>query len=187
VTDTDGQPLAPMGDPLPDDAARLLERYPHRDGYLLQLFRVFANSTRFLRKGVPNLLDKESPLSLREREIVTLRVTAQLDCEYEWGVHVTAFAEAAGLTPAQVEATRLGDESSPVWSSDEALLVEVVDALCRDATLSDAVRRRFQRSWDAAQQLEILAVAGTYHTVSYVARVARLPGEAFGARFPDAG
>lgn len=179
--------LAPMGDPLPPEAERLLATYPRRDGYLLQLFRVFAHSTRFLRKGVPNLLDRESPISLREREIVVLRTTANLGCEYEWGVHVTAFGEAAGFTPEQVAATRAGDARASVWTADEALLVEVVDALCSDATLDDALRERFQQRWDAAQQLEILALTGTYHTVSYVARVARLPGEAFGARFPDAG
>lgn len=53
--------------------------------YLLQLFRVFANSPRFLKKGALNLLDKDSPLTLRQREIVILRVCANNDCEYEWG------------------------------------------------------------------------------------------------------
>ena len=35
------------------------------------------------------------PLSLREREIVIDRTCALTGCEYEWGVHVAIFAEAA--------------------------------------------------------------------------------------------
>ena len=81
--------LNPIKEPFPEDIVKLLSRYPKIDGYLLTLFRTFANSQRFLEKGVPNLLDEESPLKIRDREIVILRVTANNNCEYEWGIHVT--------------------------------------------------------------------------------------------------
>lgn len=56
------------------EISKILEKYPRgKDRYLLKLFRVFANSLRFLdKKGVFNLLDVDSPLSLREREIMAL-------------------------------------------------------------------------------------------------------------------
>ena len=94
-------PLAPLPEPWPEDIAAMLAKYPSSDGYILSLFRTFANSKRFLQKGVPNLLDRDSPLPLRMREIVILRVTANLHCAYEWGVHVAIFTKAAGFTPAQ--------------------------------------------------------------------------------------
>ena len=68
--------LSPVSEPFQPDIAVALAAYPQQDGYILSLFRTFANSLRFLKKGVPNLLDRESPLSLRTREIVILRVTA---------------------------------------------------------------------------------------------------------------
>jgi alkylhydroperoxidase family enzyme len=92
------QTLTPIEPPYASNIEAILKNYPKQQGYLLKLFRVFANSERFLLKGVPNLLDKDSPISLREREIVILRVCANNACEYEWGVHVTIFSQHANLT-----------------------------------------------------------------------------------------
>lgn len=178
------QRLAPRQEPYPEDVAELLKRYPQRGGYLLTLFRTFAHSKRFLEKGVANLLDAESPLSLRQREIVILRVTANLDCEYEWGVHVAAFGRQAGFTEAQIAATRLGGGEEPIWSDEERLLLRVVDEICRDGRVSDDSLPKLQSVWSLEQQLEILALCGAYHTVSFVANTARLPPEPFAPRFP---
>ena len=102
-------PLRPQTDAdLSDELKETLSRYPAGpDGSTLTLFRVFANSERFLSgKGVANLLDRHSPLSLRERELVILRVTGRLACEYEWGVHVAAFSRLAGLSAPEISWAR---------------------------------------------------------------------------------
>lgn len=176
--------LAPIEEPFANDVAAILAQYPQRDGYILKLFRVFANSVRFLTKGVPNLLDKESPLSMRERELVILRVTANLNCEYEWGVHVTAFATHVGFTEEQVAATKTGGTSSDCWTESEQLLLEAVDELCKGGRVEPATYARLADAYSKEQQLEILALAGAYHTVSFVANTSALEGEPFGAQFP---
>jgi alkylhydroperoxidase family enzyme len=178
--------LSPVADPIPAGAAERLKRYPRLDGYLLTLFRTFANSERFLEKGVPNLLDAASPLTLRQREIVILRVTARNDCEYEWGVHVAALASKAGFTPEQVRATRLFDADASCWSAEENLLIRAVDELWGGGRIEDATLAAFQQAFNLEQQLEIMALCGAYHTVSFVANTARLAPEPFAARFPDA-
>jgi len=177
--------LAPLEPPYETETERLLTRYPRRDGELLSLFRVFANSARFLKKGVANLLDRDSPLSMREREIVILRVTANRGCEYEWGVHVAAFAAHVGLDRSAVAATRSAVQPESAWTEREALLIRVVDGLCAAGGLDDATQTRFESSFGVEEQLEILALAGNYQTVSFVANVARLPPEPFAARFAD--
>lgn len=177
--------LAPVEPPFPESLARLLDAYPKQDGYLLSLFRVFANSERFLRKGVPNLLDKDSPLDLRSREIVILRVTGNLNCAYEWGVHAAIFARAAKLTGEQVAATRLGPPDAPCWNGREAALLAAIDSLCRSGTLDDALLAAFRRDWNPGEQLEILALCGAYSTISFVANVSRLPPETFASPFPE--
>ena len=68
------QPLTPLQPPFPEAVNAILESYPKQNGYLLKLFRVFARGPRFLRKGVLNLLDADSPLTLRDRELVKLRM-----------------------------------------------------------------------------------------------------------------
>jgi len=176
--------LKPLEAPFEPDIEHILKSYPNQDGYILSLFRTFANSIRFLKKGVPNLLDKESPLDLRTREIVILRTTANRNCEYEWGVHVTVFSKAARLSKEQIRATRL--DQSECWSPAELSLVSAIDQLCVSSTLDARTLRQFQSAWSNEQQLEILALIGVYSTISYVANVAQLPSETFGAKFPHA-
>ena len=176
--------LKPLEEPYSPEAAEILKTYPQQGGYLLTLFRTFANSVRFLKKGVANLLDAESPLTLRQREIVILRTTANCDCEYEWGVHVAAFAKRAQLTEAQVAATKSGVFDDPCWSREESVLLCAIDELCVDAAITPPTLEEVQAIYTREQQLEILALVGNYHTVSFVANTARLAPEPFGARFP---
>ena len=179
--------LAPVEPPYSPEIAKVLSQYPQgSDGYIIKLFRVFANSRRFLtQKGVVNLLDKESPLTLREREIVILRVTANNDCEYEWGVHVNVFSKHAKLTDEQVIATRLGKGSDECWTSEDALLIRCVDDLCAYSKVLDENFDGFCEQWDLTQQLEILALCGNYHTISFVANSARIEIEPGAPRFPS--
>ena len=178
--------LIPLDPPYPKPIEETLAKYPQSDGYILRLFRTFALSERFLNgHGVNNFLDNKSPLTIREREIVINRTCANLNCEYEWGVHVSIFAKAANLTDEQIRATRQGDHKSKCWSNEDALLIETVDALCINATIQDDLLDRFQSKWTHEQQLEILALVGNYHTVSFVANTARLEPEEFGTPFPS--
>lgn len=177
-------PLRPLAEPFAPEIAALLAHYPRQDGYLLTLFRTFANSARFLRKGVSNLLDKESPLPLRVRELVILRVTALLGCEYEWGVHAAVFARAAGIDAGQLAAITARPLIAADWAEAEAALLAAVDQLVAAGRLDAAARARFAADWTAAQQLEIIALVGNYHTVSMVANVAQLAPEPFAQRFP---
>lgn len=177
--------LAPLEPPFPPEVDAILATYPQLDGYIIALFRTFANSIRFLRKAVPNLLDKESPLDLRTREIVILRTTANRNCEYEWGVHVAVFAKAAGLSEEQIQATHVG--SADDWQGREARLIAAIDRLCCDGNLDTQRLAHFRSDWNREEQLEILALIGTYTTISLVANSAELPPEPFAARFPDRG
>jgi hypothetical protein len=187
MTDTTKIPgtnsLQPVESPYSKEVTLMFEHFPKRDGYILKIFRVFANSTRFLKKGVVNLLDRESPLTMRLRELVILRVTANINCEYEWGVHVAAFGAYVDFGEAELHATQHCDHHADCWASVESLLVQVVDELCVSATLNDDLRQRFQETFSNEQQLEVLALCGNYHTVSFVANVSRIAPEDFAARF----
>ena len=176
--------LVPITEPYPEAIAAILDRYPKIDGYTLSLFRTFANSQRFLEKCVANLLDEESPLTLRQREIVILRTCANLRCEYEWGVHVTVFAEAAGFDDAQVASTTSSTADRSLWDSDDAMLLAVVDDICEKGSPAAERRQWFESALGREAQLELLALVGNYHTISFVAKTAELPPELFAARFP---
>jgi alkylhydroperoxidase family enzyme len=152
----------------------------------LMLFRVMAGNPRAWEKFRAGSLLDRGPLGLREREIVIDRTTALTNCEYEWGVHVATFAEAAHLTEEQVRATVLGPADAPCWSAAEQAMIATVDALHARATLSDAEFAALSAHYDDAKIFEIILLCGFYRTVSYLANGLDLPLEAKAARFPRA-
>jgi alkylhydroperoxidase family enzyme len=177
--------LAPLQPPYPPEIQQQFDRIM-RGAPPLILFRTIARSARAWQKfSAGGLLDR-GPLSLREREIVIDRTCARTGCEYEWGVHVTAFAAAAHLTDAQIRATVLGDAADPCWSDAEQALISAVDALHFRVTLSDAEFAALAAHYDEAKILEIMLLCGFYRTVSYLANGLALPLEATAARFPKA-
>jgi alkylhydroperoxidase family enzyme len=148
----------------------------------LVLFRTMARNPRVLhRMFAANLLDKGS-VSLREREILILRTCARCGCEYEWGVHVTLFAGAAGLDQPQIDATSEG-AVSPVWTEHEATLIRLADELHDDAGVSDTTWRALAAQSSEEQILEMIALCGCYHMISFMANATRLAPEGFAARF----
>jgi hypothetical protein len=150
----------------------------------LTLFRVIAGNARAWEKfRAASLLDA-GPLSLREREIVIDRTCARTRCEYEWGVHIAIFAEAARLTDEQISATVLGSADAACWSAAEQALISAVDALHDRATLSDAEFEALSAHYDDAKVFEIILLCGCYRTVSYLANGLALPLEEKAARFP---
>jgi Carboxymuconolactone decarboxylase family len=175
--------LAPLDPPYAPEIQQQFDRIM-RGAPPLLLFRSIAVSPRAWEKfSAGGLLDR-GPLSLREREIVIDRTCARTGCEYEWGVHVAAFAAAARLTDAQIRATVLGEATDPCWSAAEQALLSAVDALHLRATLDDAEFAALSAHYDEPKILEILLLCGFYRTVSYLANGLALPLEANAARFP---
>jgi alkylhydroperoxidase family enzyme len=142
----------------------------------LALFRTLARSSMLFERMRPlgaGLLAKGA-LAPRDRETVILRTCARCGAEYEWGVHVTAFARPLGLSDAEIAATRDGGPD---------LLLLAADELHDRGTLSDAVLAALRQRFSDEQILEILALAGFYHLISYLANGARVPLEPWAERF----
>jgi alkylhydroperoxidase family enzyme len=175
--------IAPLDPPYAPEIQQQFDRIM-RGAPPLLLFRVMAGHARAWEKfRAGGLLDR-GPLTLREREIVIDRTCARNGCEYEWGVHVAAFAQAAELTEAQIRATVSGTVDESCWSTAEQAMIAAVDALHDRATLSDAEFKALSAHYDADQILEIILLCGFYRTVAYLANALALPLEEKAARFP---
>ncbi len=179
--------IAPAEPPYEPQIAAALERIMPAGVPPLVLFRTMARSSRvFSRMFAGALLDK-GPLSLRQREIVIDRTTARLGCEYEWGVHVTFFAEPADFTPEHIAATVTGRSDAGCWSADEQALIALVDDLVDQRTIGEATWTALSAHFDEPQILEAIALVGFYHTISFLCRGLDLPLESYAARFPVTG
>ena len=175
--------IAPLEPPYAPDIQTQFDRIM-RGAPPLMLFRVIAGNARAWEKFRAGSLLDRGPLSLREREIVIDRTCARTGCEYEWGVHVATFAQAAHLTEEQVRATVTGPADAGCWSPAEQALIAAVDALHARATLSDAEFAALSAHYDDARIFEIVLLCGFYRTVSYLANGLALPLEEKAARFP---
>jgi alkylhydroperoxidase family enzyme len=176
--------IAPLDPPYAPDVQAQFDRIM-RGAPPLTLFRVMAGHSRAWDKfRAGGLLDR-GPLDLRQREIVIDRTCALTACEYEWGVHVAAFARPARLTDEEVAAIVHESADAPCWTGAERALIGAVDALHHRATLSDQEFEALSAHYDEDQILEIMLLCGFYRTVSYLANGLALPLEENAARFPD--
>ena len=102
------------------------------------------------------------------------------DCEYEDDWVYDQYFE----TPEQVAATAKVP-TDPVWSSDEQALIALVDDLVDRRKIAKATWNALAAHFDEAQVLEAIALAGYYHTISFLCVGLELPLEPYGARFPS--
>ncbi len=177
--------IAPL-DPPYDDATRKLFDVVMPEGMEpLTLFRTLATSPRifprFMRAGV---LDR-GPVAIRDRELVIHRTTARCRSEYEWGVHVTAFARPLGLSDEWIRATATAGAEDPIWTPAQAALVRLCDELHDTSGISDALWKELRGHFSEEQLLELIYTIGMYHAVSFLTNGLGLEPEAFGERFPD--
>lgn len=174
--------LAPLSQPYPPEAAAELAQMPADIG----LFRTVAHNPRVLsRWRGGGLLDRGS-IGLRQREILILRTTARLRAEYEWGVHVAFFGAKAKFSEAEVHATVHGDAAT--WSApEEAVLIAFADALIATGTVDDALWQQAAEHYKADQLIEIIALVGFYHLVSFTVNATGVALEPGAPRFPSVG
>ena len=175
--------IAPLDPPYSAPVAAALERIMPAGVPPLALFRTLAVNERvFLRVMAGGLLDRGS-ITLREREIVIDRTCARCGSEYEWGVHVAFFAERAHLSPAEVASTCAEPENG-AFLPRERLLLRLVDELHDTAQVSDALWQALAAEWTPEQLIELIALAGFYHLISFMTNAFRIPREVLRGPLP---
>ena len=175
--------MTPVAPPFSETVQNTLERLMPPGVSPLTLFTTLARSERaFSRFMAAGLLDK-GPLPLRDREIMIDRTCARCGSEYEWGVHIAFFAQSAALSAAQVAGTASLEVDPSHWSARDLLIVKMADKLHETSSIGDSLWVELSREFSDEQLLELILLAGFYHTVAYLTNGLRLPLESYGARF----
>jgi alkylhydroperoxidase family enzyme len=168
--------IAPAPQPLPSDVQRAVD-HVMRGNPPLALFTTMARDRRlFFKFFNSGLLDK-GHLTIRQREIVIDRVTATCGAEYEWGVHVSVFAAKAGLSEDQITSLTTGAPEDDCWENPDRVLIRLCDSLHSTCTVDDDLWAQLSADYSDEAILELLMLAGTYRTVSYLVNSLRLPLE----------
>ena len=179
--------IEPLHPPYSAEVAVELDRLMGRAAQPpLLLFRTLAKHLPLTRAwgtlGAHNLT--RGALTVRDRELLILRTCYLNGCEYEWGVHARIYAKAAGFTAEQWSATARPSFEEPGWSGHDRDVLEAADALHSTTSLAPELLERLRTDWDEAQFLEACEIAGFYHGVACIAKVAGVQLEDWGVRFP---
>ncbi|WP_394835566.1 carboxymuconolactone decarboxylase family protein [Pendulispora rubella] len=179
--------IAPLMPPYSPEVRTSLEKWmpPGAAVEPLVLFRTVARypllSDRM--RGLGAVFLGRGLLPKRVRELLILRTCARCQAEYEWGVHVTAFATSVGLDPEAVASTLRPASGEGL---DTAVL-RFADELHDTGTVSDATWETLASQFEPNAMLEMLSMVGFYHAISFIANATRLPLEPWAARMPAEG
>jgi 4-carboxymuconolactone decarboxylase len=180
--------ITPIMPPYDADTDAMLKKWMPPDSSVepLILFRVMARHPDLMSRMRPlgAAILGSTTLAPAEREILINRTCARCGCEYEWGVHVTGFGQAVGLSAETLAATATAPSDDPIWSERERLLIRLVDCLHETAAIPDDLWEGLADHWNEQQIIEMIVIVGWYHTISYLANGISLPREGWAARFP---
>jgi alkylhydroperoxidase family enzyme len=177
--------VPPAQPPFAPEVAAIIDRVVPAGLPPFALFTTIARDPRLFDRFVGRGYLGKGHLSLRQRELVIARVTAQCGSEYEWGIHIYFFAAEAGFGEPELRSIVHGGSHDPCWSEEDAVLLDLCDALHASCDIDDALWGRLTDRFTPEAVMELLMVAGNYRAVAYMTNALRLPLEDFAARFPS--
>jgi hypothetical protein len=183
--------IPPIDPPYADDVRAALDKWmpPGVGVEPLRLFRTLERHHDLADRlrGVGALfLGRRARAPTRLRELLVLRTCARAGAEYEWGVHVSAFAAATGLDEAIVRSTVLAAPSDLRRADvdDDHLALRLADELHDGANVGADLWSLLVARFDHAVILEMIAIVGFYRLVSTMTNALAIEHEPWAARFP---
>jgi alkylhydroperoxidase family enzyme len=180
----DSARVGPAAAPLPADIQDAIAAVMRGNDPLV-LFTTLARDRRLFFKFFSGGLLDRGHLTIRQREIVIDRVTAQCGAEYEWGVHIAAYAAKAGLDERQIASLLGAGARDDHWSDADRALIWLCDSLHESCAVDDELWESLARYHSDEAIIELLMLAGFYRMVSYVVNGLRLPLEPNAPRFAE--
>ncbi len=105
-----------------------------------------------------------STITVRDREIVILRIGFLCQAEYEWAQHVR-LARKVGISEDEINQIKAGPDADGL-SEKDALLLRATDELHQNAKISDPVWQGLTAYYDMQQMMDIVFAVGNYNLVS---------------------
>jgi alkylhydroperoxidase family enzyme len=152
------------------------ELAPYRlpDGRPLELFAVLAHSTAALgdlRSATARAL-QATVLTVRQRELIILRVLHRIGADSEIAVHLALFGAEAGLD--EPASAALADDELDLGPLEHDL-VALADAMTAGGDIDDALWSRLLSALGVGGLVDALFIATQYVKVALLVRALRIP------------
>lgn len=147
------------------EAQDMLKPFAER-GDVFNIFKTLANHPDLGRRWMvfANHILGKSTLSVRDREMLILRIGFLCQAGYEWGQHVV-ISRQAGMTDDEIRLCKTGPDT-PGISEFDRLLLSAVDELHSDAHVSDATWAGLSQHYSTQQMMDVVFTVGQYNLVS---------------------
>jgi alkylhydroperoxidase family enzyme len=109
-----------------------------------------------------------STLSVRQRELLVLRVASLRGSAYEWAQHVF-LAHDAGIDDDEIARVVEGPDE-PGWAPLDAAMVRAVDELLADAMIADDTWKALAAELDEQQLMDLVFTVGAYDLLAMALR-----------------
>ena len=129
-----------------------------------------------------NYINRVSPLSPHDREILILRIGWNCQAEYEWAKHVGTVGRARdhGVDPVAVAE----GQTAQSWSSFDTTLIRVVDELYQHTIVSDETWTALTAEYDLVEAMSAVYTPSSYRATSMSLNTYGVQLEAGDERFP---
>ena len=107
----------------------------------------------------------KSSLSLRDREILILRIGWLCGSEYEWGQHVE-IGKKIGLTYEEILRIIEGPDAEG-WNKFDSTLLRAVDELFYNSFIFDNTWKALAEKYNTHQLMDVVFTVGQYNLVSW--------------------
>ncbi len=148
-----------------DEADTMMQPFV-KQGRVFNIFKTMANHPDLAKRWMvfANHILGKSSLSVRDRELVILRIGYLCQAGYEWGQHVQ-IARQAGMTDDEIRSCKTGSQTPGISELDQ-LLLKATDELHADAHVSDETWAGLSKTYDTKQMMDLVFTIGQYNLVS---------------------
>ena len=147
------------------EAAEVMQPFV-KQGRIFNIFRTMANHPGLAKRWMvfANHILGKSKLSVRDRELLILRIGFLCQAGYEWGQHVL-IARQAGMSDDEIRLAKTGPETAGISDLDR-LLLQATDELHADAHISDETWNGLSAHYSTEQMMDLVFTVGQYNLVS---------------------
>ena len=164
---------------------RATARLEPLDGPGIAVSRTFARHPTLAQARGPraNYINRVSPLTPHDREILILRIGWDCQAVYEWAKHVGTVGRARyhGVDP---RAVALGPDAPGAGGLD-ATLLQLVDELYQNAIVSDETWSALTADYDTVEAMSAVYTPSSYRATSMSLNAYGVQLEAGDEEFPD--
>ena len=148
----------------PDAAAVITRIRGARGGRLLNLYRALLHAPALADAWLDfnNAVRFKTSLDDRLRELAIVRIAYLNGAGYVVSIHRSRYAEASGVSRAEVDALRSWSKSR-YFSPNERAMLAYADAMTRDVKVSATVFRALRRHFDERRLVELTVLIAAYN------------------------